>query len=228
MATEYDAAEFVDTDFHSPQSPYATTATAVSGSNSFRAPSREEVDNRVVEAQQKLAELKRAQEELERERVALEEVRRRQTELQTGRQEMIQHLTRGLGLLEEAEFGARRDAEQMSKSIGELRDALGKVQAINEESWAKESFDIELTRALTTLENARMEWNTARLKFGVLSGSDSDRGSGAQNPTAAANPFFAPKSFFELCKLGLAFTWPLVLVALLALGAMLAILLGVR
>ena len=71
------------------------------------------MDRKVVEAQQKLAELKRAQEELERERAGLEELRRRQTEFQTGRQEIIQHLMRGLGLLEEAEFAARRDAEQM-------------------------------------------------------------------------------------------------------------------
>ena len=84
----------------------------------LRAPTREEVDRKVVEAQQKLAELKRAQEDLERERAALEELRRRQTEFQTGRQEMIHNLTRGLGLLEEAEFNARRDAEQMVKTIG--------------------------------------------------------------------------------------------------------------
>ena len=46
--------------------------------------------------------------------------------------EMIQNLTRGLGLLEETEFAARHDAEQMSKSIAEMRDALAKVRAINE------------------------------------------------------------------------------------------------
>ena len=82
MPTEYDSTEFVDTDFQTTKSPYGTTA-ATSAANTFRAPTREEVDNRVSEAQQKLAELKRAQEELERERAGLEEVRRRQTEFQT-------------------------------------------------------------------------------------------------------------------------------------------------
>jgi hypothetical protein len=224
MPTEYDATEFVDTDFHTPKSPYAPTPGAAPAS-SFRAPTREEVDSKVTEAQQKLAELKRAQEELERERAALEEVRRRQTEFQTGRQEMIENLTRGLGLLEEAEFAARRDAEQMAKSIAEMRDALAKVQCINEETWSKDNFNVELTRALTTLENARMEWNGARLKFGVLSGqSNVGKPGGATQPNAAA-PLLAPKSFLELCKLGLAFTWPLVGVALLALGVLVAILL---
>jgi hypothetical protein len=224
MPTEYDATEFVDTDFHTPKSTYAPAPTG-SATNSFRAPTREEVDSRVSEAQQKLIELKRAQEELERERAALEEVRRRQTEFQTGRQEMIQNLTRGLGLLEETEFIARRDAEQMAKAIGELRDALAKVQAINEEGWCKDNFNVELTRALTTLENARLEWNGARLKFTVLSGQATPTPGIAAAPTGAAASLFAPKSFFALCKLGLAFTWPLVLVALLALGVMVAILL---
>jgi hypothetical protein len=219
MATEYDTTEFVDTDFQAHKSPYSTPATGA-----LRAPTREEVDSKVSEAQQKLAELKRAQEELERERAALEEVRRRQAEFQTGRGEMIQNLTRGLGLLEEAEFAARRDAEQMAKSIGDLRDALAKVQAIHEEGWTKDNFNVELTRALTTLENARLEWNGARLKYPALSGEAATRTAppGA-SPTGA--PVLAPKNFGEMCKLGLAFTWPLALVALLALGVMVAILL---
>ena len=124
MSSDYDATEFIDGDFQAHKSPYAVAAPA-SGQAS-RAPTREEVDSKVAEAQQKLAELKRAQEELERERAALEETRRRQMEFQTGRQEMIHHLTRGLGLLEESEFNARRDAEQMAKAIVDLRDALSK------------------------------------------------------------------------------------------------------
>src|SRR6266480_5868431 len=122
MPSDYDATEFVDGDFQAHKSPYSGSS---SGSGQLhRAPTREEVDSKVVEAQQKLAELKRAQEELERERSALEETRRRQIEFQTGRQEMVHNLTRGLGLLEEAEFNARHDAEQMAKSIADMKSAL--------------------------------------------------------------------------------------------------------
>src|SRR5882724_5241179 len=118
MSSDYDATEFVDGDFqaHKP----AFSAAAASVAQFQRAPTREEVDSRVAEAQQKLAELKRAQEGLERERTALEETRRRQTEFQTGRQEMLQSLTRGVGLLEEAEFNSRRDAEQMAKVLVDM------------------------------------------------------------------------------------------------------------
>src|SRR5277367_1019821 len=167
MAGEYDTTAFIDTDFQAHKSPFATTA---SSADPLRAPTRDEVDRKVVEAQQKLAELKRAQDDLERERSALEELRRRQTEFQTGRQEIVHNLTRGLGLLEEAEFNTLRDAQQMVKTLGDFRDALEKVQSIHDESWTKENFSIELTRALTVVENARMEWNAARLKLPVLAG----------------------------------------------------------
>jgi len=179
-----------------------------------------------VDAQHKLVALKRAQEELERERAGLEELRRRQTEFQTGRQEIVQQLTRGLGLLEEAEFVARRDAEQMVKTVGDFRDALAKVQAIHDEVWTKENFQIELTRALTTIENARMEWNSARLKLPVLAGENKPADAVEKNSAlASVAPSLADLSLGQLCKIGFAMTWPLLLVALGALGIFIAILL---
>jgi chromosome segregation ATPase len=209
---EYDATEFIDTDFTANKPSFATNA-----------PARDDVDRKVVEAQQKLVELKRAQEELERERAGLEELRRRQNEFQTGRQEILQNLTRGLGLLEEAEFAARREADQMVKTVGDFRTALAKIQAIHDEAWTKENFQIELTRALTTLENARMEWNSARLKLPALAG-ESRPAAVEKNSPAPAAPSLAELEFGQLCKIGLALTWPLLLVALTALAIFIAIL----
>ena len=170
MPAHYDATEFVDTEFEEHKTLASTVSSAAPASpgGPARAPSPEEVNVKILEAQGKIAELKRAHEELERERIALEETRRRQTEFQHGRNEMVTHLTRGVGLLEAAEFAARRDAEQMAKTLIEFRDALAKLQAIHEQNWRPDQFNTELTRALTTIENARMEWNSARLKFVVL------------------------------------------------------------
>ena len=222
MAGEYDSSEFIDTDFTTQKSPFGAPAAAA---GPLRAPSREDVDRKVVEAQQKLVELKRAQEELERERAGLEELRRRQSEFQTGRQEIVQQLTRGLGLLEEAEFVARRDAEQMVKTVGDFRAALAKVQAIHDEAWTKENFQLELTRALTTIENARMEWNSARLKISALAGETKNAVAALEKNSAPSTaPSLADLSFGQLCKIGFAFTWPLLLVALGALGVFIAIL----
>lgn len=224
MAAPFDESDFVDTDFQAArQAAYPPATPPAQLPN--RPPTREELDARVSEAHQKLEELRRQQEALEQERAALEEARRRRTEFQVGREEMLQHLTRGVGLLEEAEFAARRDAEQLAKTLGELRDQLIKVQTLDEQAWTQEGYQVELTRSLTTLENARMEWNAAQLKWPLLSASTAP----AAEPTPphpAVAEWFASLSWKELLKLGLALTWPLVVVALLGLGLFALTLLG--
>lgn len=217
MASEYDPSEFVDSDFQTARKATTTAAAppGAAGAVSNRAPSRDEVEAKVGDMHNKLAELRRAQQELERERADLEETRRRQTEFTKGRQEMEQHLTRGIGLLEEAEFAARRDAEQMSKALVDLREALVKVQSVREESWTRDNFNTELTRALTAIENARMEWNSARLKFAVLN-QDPTPSSTAEPPPGEtfAENLIRERSYAELCKMGLALTWPVALIGL--------------
>src|SRR6266516_2757135 len=117
MPSQFDETDVVDGDFQAVQkSPFAASSSAPAG----RPPTREELDSRVTETQQRLVELKRAQEELERERAALEEARRRRTEFQTGREEMLQSLTRGVGFLEEAEFNARRAHQSPEHPRGNL------------------------------------------------------------------------------------------------------------
>src|SRR6266566_1782193 len=222
MASEFDESDFVDGDFQAAKkSPFAAPLPGGPG----RPPTREELDSRVTETQHRLMELKRAQEELERERATLEEARRRRTEFQTGREEMLQSLTRGVGLLEEAEFNSRRDAEQMARTLGALRDALTKVQSIHEETWTQENYNVEVTRALTIIDNGRMEWNAARLKWPRLNGPQTPE----QEPSPAekiAPLSFDSLGFLQLCKLGLALTWPLAIVASAALGVLIFILLG--
>lgn len=223
MPSDFDTSEFVDSDVLTTARPVARPVT-MSDSPASRPPSREELDLRVTNAQQQLAELKRRQDELERERAALEEARRRRVELQTGREEMLHHLARGLVLLEEAELKSRRDAEQMAKSMTGLRESLAKVQAVNEETWSAESYNVELTRALTAIENARMEWNGARLKWPVLDGAlTAASASPAAGATKIQGHFLGAQSFGELCRLGFALTWPVAVAVLL--GAALIVLL---
>ena len=136
MPADFDASEFIDGDFQFQKTSYSGFATVPAQPQ--RAPMREEENARAVAIQQELADLKRRQEEKEREKAAVEERLRRRTELQNGRQEMLQNLTRGIGLLEEAEFTARRDAEQMAKVLTDFRDALTKVEAIREEACQQE------------------------------------------------------------------------------------------
>jgi len=78
------------------------------------------------------------------------------------------------------------------------------------------------------IETARMEWNAARLKYTILSGNVPVEAAKKTESGNAAQPWLAGRSFGQLCKLGLALTWPLALVALLALGIFLAVLLRTR
>lgn len=219
MASKFDESDFIDSDYQSVKShdsgaasQQGTTAEVIN-----RPPTREELESKVSETQRRLLDLKRAQEELERERSGLEEAKRRKLELHTGHEEMVQNLARGVGLLEEAEFASRRDAEQMAKTLANLRDALAKVQAIREESWSQDNWSVELTRALTTIENARMEWNGARLKWPLLNGVSAVHSvENAERNTE--KPLWEGLSFIQLCKFGFALTWPLALIGLIGLG----------
>jgi hypothetical protein len=213
----FDETDFVDRDLPAGQQRRADSPAGPAS----RPPTHEELEARLSQTQQRIADLRRAQEALERERVALEEDRRRRHELRTGREEMLQNLTRGIGLLEKAEFEARRDAEQMAKTLAAFGEALANVQALNEETWTTENLNAEITRALTVVENARMEWNAARLKWTVLSGNAAEGAPVAPRPTAE---WLAQRNLWELGRLGLALSWPLALAMLLAFGALVIIL----
>jgi hypothetical protein len=210
-----DGTDFVDTDLRTSggSSPRLATASPSMSGATGRAPTREELDSQLTATQQDLAKLREAQEQLERAKAAIEEMRRRRGEFHTGREEMLQNLLRGVALLEQAEMNLRRDALQMGRTLEGLRGALGNVQGLNEQTWTDTTWETELARALAAIENARMEWNQARLAWSVL-----EEGSAvAGQPTGSAAPvsLLTGLTTAQLVRLGLAFNWP---VALLGLG----------
>ena len=205
----FEGTDFEDTD-------YGQNRPAPGG----RAPSREELDAQLTGTQQQLAKLRETQEQLERARASLEEMRRRRTEFTLGLTEMRQQLTRGVGLLDKAELDARRQAEQLARTLDGLRAAAGTLEPLSDKAWTDENWEQELTRALTVIENARMEFNAARLKWPVLDGKTTpvtaDEKPGPESASLADLPL--PR----LLKLGLALTWPLA-AAVLLVGALLLV-----
>jgi len=197
----YEGPDLLEEDF-----PTTTKGTAVAADD------REELDNQVSSLQTKLADLNRAREKLEREKATVEESRRRFAEFQTGREEMMHELTRSLGLLEEAQLEASREAEQMARTMEDLRDALTKVDALEEVDTHDEQWKVHLTRNLTTIENARMELNAARHKWLILSGTGENERESFAAPQPTANGLPMPASFGQLCLWGLALTWPVLLI----------------
>ncbi|MBI3880439.1 MAG: hypothetical protein HY301_10305 [Verrucomicrobia bacterium] len=222
MNSALDNTDFVDTDYQTSRGGAQPPAPAGAAAFATRPPSRDELDSKVTEAHQKLADLRQQQETLERERATLEEARRRQSEFHTGREELVTALNRGIGLIEQTEFNARRDAEAAAKELTDLRDHLAKVQSLNQDSWTQENYNAELTRALTTLENARMEWNGARLKFPALDGATvAAATSNGPAPVKDVASLLAAENFGQLCRIGFALTWPLLLVGFAITGLLL-------
>lgn len=214
MASQFDDTDFIDQDFQQSKATPPGSSDQPAGRSpqqSHSPPTREDLEAKVGDTQMRLAELRRQQEELERQRVALEEVRRRRKEFHDGKTEIQKHLTRGTSLLEESASASQRDAAQMSKTLENFRQALAKVQSLSEESWTAENMEVELTRALAAVENARMEWNAARIKWPFLNGKKSpaqpkttEAGSSESSLASLAN-----LPFVQLCRLGFALTWPL-------------------
>lgn len=224
MSAPYDETEFIDRDLEVSQaaetaSP-ARPAPAAPGA-AAAAPTRAELDAQAAASQDRLAELRRLQEQLEAERAGIEESRRRRIEFEKGREEVLAHLTRGIGLLEKAEFETRRNAEQMARTLADFRANLEAVQSINEDSWSAEDFQVRLTEALTTIENARMEWRSARLKWTLLDGEAAETAAG---PAPAPAAGLAELGFWQLCRMGLAFSLPVTIGVLIAAGLLAALL----
>lgn len=210
----YDDTEFVDRDFPSPQTGSSPGNSRSSTAGTGRAPTREDLDAQATATQQQLAKLREAQEQLERARAELEEMRRRRADFQNGRTELRDQLTHGIGTLEKAAFEARRDAEQITRSLDGLRTAMGEVEALNESNWTDSNWGQELSRALTTIDNARMELNSARLKWPVLDGKSSPT---SQPANPGHFPGIAELPLPALLRLGFALTWPLLLLGAAAL-----------
>ncbi len=198
----YEDTEFVDRGF--PPAPVPANAPRSSPPGVHRAPTREDLDAQVTVNQHQMAKLLETQQQLERARAELELMRRRRTEFQLGRTEVRDAVVRGVSLLEKAEFASRRDAEQMAKSLVGLRESLNQLEDIHEENWTEETWGVELSRALNTIENARLEWNSARIKWPVLDGKHPIPGEPPPPP-----PTMKDLGFGALCRIGFAFTWPL-------------------
>ena len=77
------------------------------------------------------------------------------------------------------------------------------------------ALDSEFSPLNTIVENARMEWNTALVKLPVLSADQAVPGQ--VQPVPGESPIqslIRQQNYGELCKLGLALTWPVALTGL--------------
>lgn len=213
-----------DTEFHDddlpPVAPFivstgGTGSAPNKAAGGVQVPTPEQLSAEVTDKTQQLVALRERQAQIERAKTELEELRRRRAEFDQGRGEVRDRLTHSITVLEQAELTARREAEQLGKSLGGLREVASTVQKLSEKAWSGENWNQDLSRDLAVIENARNELNSARMKWPVLDNAGAVvTGSTSGDPTLALEKL----SFLKLARLGLAFTWPLVVVAILAAG----------
>jgi DNA repair exonuclease SbcCD ATPase subunit len=135
-------------------------------------PHREEVDSKLEQARDHLLALRRQQEELERQKNELEELRRRQEEYSRGRAEITDKLARGLVAIERQQVESQRLAELCESTIIAFREYTEQIEQINDEEWKSANVRDELSRALATIESARLEYNRAHAKLDCLNPAD--------------------------------------------------------
>src|SRR5437763_6524590 len=169
--------------------------------------SPEHLDSQVQKAQDQLLQLKRQQEQIEKQKRELDELSRRQDELEHGRAEMTDKLTRSLVVLEREAYNAQNRLEQIRLARESFAQHLELIEAIDPRNWNPADLHKELSRALSTVDDARTEYNDHRSRL-QAAGANSEASLPDSAPGAYENS--AGRSFSEWFEIGLALSLPLI------------------
>ena len=178
--------------------------------------STEHLDSQVQKAQEQLLQLKRQQEQIEKQKRELEELSRRQEELEHGRAEMTDKLTRALVVLEREAYDAQKKMEQLRATRESFGQHLELLEAIDPRTWNPVDLNKELSRALSTVDDARAEYSQQRSRLQAAADENKnvalpETSAGFENSSNLAH------SFGQWLQIGFAFTLPLIVFGLIAL-----------
>jgi DNA repair exonuclease SbcCD ATPase subunit len=176
--------------------------------------SAEHLDSQVQKAQEQLLQLKRQQEQIEKQKRELEELSRRQEELERGRAEMTDKLTRALVVLEREAYNAQKQLEQIRATRESFGQHLELVEAIDPKSWNPDDLNKELSRALSTVDDARTEYSEQRSRLqATIDNGDTPL------PDVVSDAYESGgRSFSQWFQIGVALTLPLIIFGIIALG----------
>jgi DNA repair exonuclease SbcCD ATPase subunit len=170
----------------------------------------------VQKAQEQLLQLKRQQEQIEKQKRELEELSRRQAELENGRTEMADKLTRALVVLEREAYSTQNRLEQIRATRESFTQHLELIEAIDPRTWNPSDLYKELSRALSTVDDARTEYSEQRSRLQAAGAT----GGEVALPDAAPDAYESNdgRSFSQWLQIGLALTLPLILFGAVALA----------
>jgi DNA repair exonuclease SbcCD ATPase subunit len=178
--------------------------------------SPEHLDSQVQKAQEQLLQLKRQQEQIEKQKRELEELSRRQDELEHGRAEMADKLTRSLVVLEREAYNAQSRLEQIRAAREGFGQHLELIEAIDPKSWNPSDLHKELSRALSTVDEARSVYNEQRSRLQAAGGNEGE----ASLPDVGTDSYQSNdgRSFSQWFQIGVALTLPLIIFGAIALA----------
>jgi hypothetical protein len=180
--------------------------------------SPEHLDSQVQKAQEQLLQLKRQAEQIEKQKRELEELSRRQEELERGRAEMTDKLSRSLVILEREGYDSQKKLEQIRSTHESFTQHLQLLEAIEPKSWNSADLPKELSRALSTVDDARTEFSQQRSR---LEASGGESGELDLPEAAAPTAGLAGRSFVQWVQIGFAVSLPLIIFGILALFVLL-------
>src|SRR3954466_15106094 len=148
--------------------------------------SPEHLDSQVQKAQEQLLQLKRQQDQIEKQKRELEELSRKQEELERGRAEMSDKLTRSLVVVEREAYDAQKRLEQLRAMRESFGQHLELIEAIDPKSWNPADLHKELSRALSTVEGARVEFVQQRSRLQPTGEAGEDEALAAMEPVLSS------------------------------------------
>jgi chromosome segregation ATPase len=177
--------------------------------------SPEHLDSQVQKAQEQLLQLKRQQEQIEKQKRELEELSRKQEELERGRTEMTDKLARSLVVLEREAYDTQKRLEQVRAMRESFGQHLELIEAIDPKSWDPGDLHKELSRALSTVDDARTEFSQQRSRLQATGDSAGD----SQLPEVAPDlaELNGGRSLLQWMQIGLALSLPLIIFGCIAL-----------
>jgi chromosome segregation ATPase len=178
--------------------------------------SPEHLDSQVQKAQEQLLQLKRQQDQIEKQKRELEELSRRQEELERGRAEMTEKFTRSLVVLEREAYDTQKKLEHLRATRESFAQHLELIEAIDPKSWNPAELHKELSRALSTVDDARTEFSQQRSRLQASDEANSD----VSLPEAApdvSDLLNESSDFARWFRIGLAFSLPLIVFGVIAL-----------
>jgi hypothetical protein len=122
-------------------------------------------------------------------------------------------LTRSLVVLEREAYDAQKRLEQLRAMRESFGQHLELIEAIDPKSWNPADLHKELSRALSTVEGARVEFTQQRSRLQATGEGEENTG------LAEIEPVFSSggRSILEWMKIGFAFSLPLIVFGFIAL-----------